>query len=192
MKSKFLIRLLAVMVVVYSCQDSKAQKNDWEKEGLKGKVKSVKEVEYNTIDTLGQIQKGILRHHLLKIFNKKGYLIERYYFESDKDTLESKVMYKYDDKWKLLEASRLKPNKSLFSKTVYKYDDNGKTVEENQYNSVGEIFHKDIFKRDTLGNFIEWDSYHSGVDLRELFSTVSGITPTGAVCCDSLRFCRGV
>ena len=39
MKSRFVIRLLAAMVVDYSCQDSMAQKNDWQKEGLKGRVK---------------------------------------------------------------------------------------------------------------------------------------------------------
>jgi hypothetical protein len=36
MNRKFAIRLVAVMVVFYSINESKAQKNDWQKEGLKG------------------------------------------------------------------------------------------------------------------------------------------------------------
>jgi hypothetical protein len=109
MKSRFVIRLLAVMVVFYSFNNSMAQKNDWEKEGLKGRVKMVKTTNYDAIDTLGEIRKGKKWYYRNELFNVKGNLIEGYHYDSD-GTLSFKVIYNYNDKENIIEEHNYSPD----------------------------------------------------------------------------------
>jgi antitoxin component YwqK of YwqJK toxin-antitoxin module len=185
MKPKFVIRLLAVMVVFYSCQDSMAQKNDWEKEGLKGKVKMVKEVKYNTNDTLIKVQKEEMVFNEEITYNETGNIIEdttyqfgllgcknvfkydnngnriekNFYVANDK--LMSRAIYKYDSIWNCIERAEYNSDSSLGTKITFKYDDKGNIVEELHYKSDGRPDSKFIYKFDDKRNKIEEYFYKS-------------------------------
>src|ERR1700722_18427271 len=119
MKSKFVIRLLAVMVVVYSFNNSMGQKNDWEKQHLNGKVKSIKCVTYKAIvDKLGEIQKGEIIDRSDEIFNNKGNMTEMDYYDSE-GNLYPKYVYKHDENGNLIECKANESDGSLDKKYIF-------------------------------------------------------------------------
>ena len=98
------------------------KKTDLEDDNLNGKVKSVKEIEYNAIDKFGKIQKGEKSTYgdsKFTLYNKDGNKI--------KDSVGSllskdrnKIIYKYDS-GNRIEESWYKSDGSLEGKGIYKY-----------------------------------------------------------------------
>jgi hypothetical protein len=153
MKSKFVIRLLAVIVVFCSCHDSKAQKNDWEKEGLKGKVKMVKEIISIESERMGEWEKDTDKI-TYQIFNEKGNEIEENEYKLD-GSLYNRAICKYDVKDNRIEMDFYNSENCFLEKFTYNYDDKGNMIEKNGYSFDDSLWSKIIYKYDLNGNNIE-------------------------------------
>src|SRR5690554_1081903 len=158
--------ILGLIVVFYSC-NRETEKNDLQKNHLKGKVKSVREKSYVAEEKFGKIVKGnrggsssdtyVIYDEKgneleTKSFNHDGSLSYRSIFEYKNNKLINRKsyrgsgkldvnwIYKYDHYGNLIEMI---PNKeSYFFRQVYVYDDNGNRIEENSFNSDGSLHSK--------------------------------------------------
>jgi antitoxin component YwqK of YwqJK toxin-antitoxin module len=171
MKKIILLTLLAaVMTTGSSAQTAPAKKTDWEKDGLKGKVKSIREITYEAVEKFGKLTKGEIFCDesgcfvYQRKYDTKGNKIEenRYYSNG---SLDDKYTYKYDDKGNLTEENRYKSNGSLDWKKTYKYDGKGNRTELNIYDSDGSLDREYTYKYDDKGNLIEENYYNSNGSL---------------------------
>lgn len=152
-----LFTLLGIALFTSSC--STKRKTDWEKNNLKGEVKSFKEITYEAIEMLGEIKKGIPRGYIydankFSIFNKNGSIIES-------NIGSMKWTFKYDDKGNEVESNIYDYDGKLSNKLIYKYDESGDKIELNSYNSDGRLYARTINKYDAKGNKIESNLYDS-------------------------------
>lgn len=161
MKSRFVIRLLAVLVVFYSCQESKAQKNDWQREGLKGRVKEAKDVIYTVRDKSGKISSRDIALDYTKVFDGNGNLIELVIHNRNWDTVKTNIRNKFDEKGNRVEKSSYVLDTILMDRYEYKFDDKGNDVEWEAYNNLGAMYRKGICKYDNKGKKIEESVYDS-------------------------------
>jgi hypothetical protein len=102
------------MAACDTAQTTSVKKTDWEKDGLKGKVKSVKETIYEAVKENGEINKG------------------------NKEDLGNNLV-EYDDKGNKIELIMYKSDGNLDYKFTYEYDDKGSIIEGNSYNSDGSL-----------------------------------------------------
>jgi hypothetical protein len=176
----FIIVLFGILVVSCSNKTSlKKTTNDWSRQNLKGKVKSLTLYWYNNIDSLGQITKNSEKYVLhYFLFDKNGYVIKdvtnfdmtgrQYEYDTKGNLIVEttydnnfmmmlyKMTYNYDNNGKLIGGA-------LFAKTGgtpentynYKYDLNGILIEEDCFDDKGRLSHKNKYKNDTKGNQIE-------------------------------------
>ncbi|MDR1552064.1 MAG: DUF1566 domain-containing protein [Prevotellaceae bacterium] len=137
------------------------KKTDLDRNGLNGKVYSIRTIEYNVIEKFGEITKGNIYNYgdLIK-YDAKGNQIEMNSYYSD-GSLCSKYTFKYDAKGNQIEANGYKSDGSLYSKDTYKYDAKGNRIEENIYYSDGSLFYKYTYKYDDKGKQIEENRYGS-------------------------------
>ena len=134
--------------------------NDLERKGYKAKVKSIIQVDYSYIDSLG----GLLLENSRREskYDSYGNNIEWIYYELDKlQTNSSKTNYKYDSYANKIEELYYRPTNLLESRTVYKYNSNGNIIEENSYKPNGELDWKYLYEYDSHGNIIK-DSNFKG------------------------------
>lgn len=154
--------VLLVLLAIPSCNSDKKE-NDWDKNNLKGKVKSITEISYEAKDRFGKIEKVSRKrkydiYDYQKKFNNEGYLIEKKEFNSD-DRL--KFIIKYDDIGNPIEGNEHISDGSFLKRYINIYNDKGVVIEHNNYNSVGKIESKFTFKYDKRGNKIETNEYNS-------------------------------
>ncbi|MCL2651210.1 MAG: hypothetical protein FWD60_09345 [Candidatus Azobacteroides sp.] len=158
---KIIIYQVLISLLLVSCSTNKV-KNDLEKEGLKGKVKSVQSALFNSSEQLGETVRGNLIHYDdLKSYNEKGYLIEivKYWDEWVKiflfksNDINSKAdieTYHYNDKNLLTEIV----NKDI--KTLCEYNEKNQMIQSKLYdNSNGQLRSTTTFIYDEYGNPIE-------------------------------------
>ena len=138
---------------------TEAQNNDWQKEELKGKVKSIKEIQYRAWDTTGMLEKGEIWYNGYRIYNEKGNLIEKNEYKAN-DSLRSKTIYKYDNNGKKTEWTYYTYDNSIEIMLNNKYDKKGNCIEVNNYYSNGSLKYKQIYKYDNKGNKIEYEDYY--------------------------------
>lgn len=121
MKSLFL-GITAVFCIFVNAQN----KNDLQVVGLKGKVKSVRQIPYEVIEQEGEIRKGnIMNYSVFTLYNENGNKSqERQYFSNGK--LYYTSQYLYDDKGNLTEENVYNSDEVLYYKYVYQYNDKGK------------------------------------------------------------------
>ena len=169
MKIKFIIRFVTVMLMLYFCQEIKAQKNDWQKEKLTGRVKSVKDITYKVMDTFGVVKKGEIKNGYNEDFNSIGNEMEVDFFYKSDSSLNSKNIFKYDEKGKLIEENIYKSNGRLDTKKTFKYDDKGNEIEDDLYKSDGSLDSKYTYKYDEAGNEIECKVYKSDNNLEHKY-----------------------
>jgi hypothetical protein len=142
-------------------------KNDLTESNLKGKIKSITEIEYKAISRHREIKKGYIQSSEITLFNKKGNIIgiDECFYEFE-GNLSEKVTYKYNDKENKIERYVYKHDGSLsyrdtYDRDTYKYDDKGNKIEWNIYkpddNSDSKISFrgKVTFKNNEKGNKIE-------------------------------------
>jgi hypothetical protein len=127
-------------------------KNDLLRQRLKGKVKSVTELEYNA-------DKDTLRWKITYKYDEKGNLagFETY---SSSGNLFSRSECTYNDSGKLIDQKRYKADGSLFDVTTFSYDEKGNKLEEHDYDAAGKEFQKISYRNDMKGNPITRDSYN--------------------------------
>ncbi len=154
--------LLALLVGFSSCKPKK--KTDWEKENLKGKVKSYTNFTYKAVEKFGEIQKGERidwsDDNYQIIYDNKGNMIEKNGYNSN-GNLIYKIIYKYDNKGNKMEYSTYNSNGNLNNKWTNKYDSKGNKIESSVYNSDGNLGSKYTYKYDSKGNKIEENRYYS-------------------------------
>jgi hypothetical protein len=182
MKSRLVIRLLTVMVVFCSFNNSMAQKNDWQKEGLKGRVKSEKLYDYYDAQKYGDINplsinkndtnfRMIIRYDLkgkllgwegrngkkllVCNYDQSGNMSSQMKYDG-KGNLIHRDTFKYDDKANLIEhtGTRLEKDTSRF-KYVYKYDEKGNQLEFENNSISHNFYQKFVYKYDDMGHKIE-------------------------------------
>jgi hypothetical protein len=143
---------------------SEAQKNDLQRENLKGKVKKIKEVYFDAFDSLGKVIKGRILGRTEILYNKNGFRIEDTYFNSKqnlKGILQEKIIYKYTDSGWTIDKKDFKLNGNLDEEIIDKFDNKGKQIEHNGNkidSSWGSNFGN---KYDDKGNVIELYHYQS-------------------------------
>lgn len=183
--------LLASSLIFLSCNNtinSQQHKNDWQEEKLKGRVKSVRHIQYSAEMKNGKIVKGEINDdeysfgeygyatNYLILFNTDGNIVKKNHYRPD-GTTHSQYSYKYDNKRnKIEEHSRYEDylNIEYYSynyknqlikikdnQTIYtiSYDDRNNTSIEKQQNGDYRIFNK--YNNDgKIIEKIEWDNYN--------------------------------
>lgn len=169
-------------------------KTGWEKYGLKGKVKEVRE--YGMKKPGGIKKKGSLLNS--RSFDAKGNKVEQCYYYDD-DSLNYKDVYKYDSNNNMIEECWYKADGSLFHKGVFKYESNNLTelyvynsdslksknilkydednnkIEECLYKPDGSLICKRVYKYDSNNNKIEMykqDFYDNGLELEHYINYI--------------------
>ncbi len=130
----YLLTILLVLLVSVTTTECKEVKTDLQRKNLKGKVKSVRYIDYKAVDKFGELTKGDKSEYN---WNNK--------------------LTKYDNNGNEIEWNRYNSDGSLDCKYTYKYDNNGNTIEGNRYNSDGSLNYKYTYKYkyDKYGNWIQ-------------------------------------
>lgn len=125
---------------------------DWEKENLKGKVKSVKSITYQYINDNGKMQKGspMTGFNTLVSYNIKGYKISGEQFSTDEKIIGSWV-YIYEGNNLLRQVDVFNQKKQV--QEIMKHTYNSKTQKEdvNGYDANGVFTGKQIACYDEKG-----------------------------------------
>lgn len=162
-----IILVQIVIIALISCS-IQLQDNDWKRDNLKGEVESFIELEYNTIEQFGKIEKGgrIKGHSIF--YNKQGNQVEYNTYTSD-GTLSNTWTNKYDEEGRLIESNSFG---DFNLKQTFKYDEKGNLIESSdgyfyKYNEKGnmiEEYYDGFFQRkrtfiyDEKGRKIEMNS----------------------------------
>tara|TARA_R110001592_G_C13186309_1_gene751651 strand:+ start:1219 stop:2043 length:825 start_codon:yes stop_codon:yes gene_type:complete len=155
------MKYLLLNILFLSLSISGYGQTNLEEDGLKGKVKSVKETSHTIIDNFGRYKKERCWYITLREFNKNGRKINHYHYNTDgTGTLSFKSVYYYDIDGYLIEFNDIYGTDNLIHrKFIYKYDNNKKLIEENRYASNGSLIVKEIYEYDSNGNLIEYYYY---------------------------------
>jgi len=180
---KIVLILICIVAVTANIFSQNNKKTDWEKDGLKDKVKSIetkkcKELDkrecYDTIESSKYDENGKIVEKVFLTYggigaiatfkdkyhykyNDVGLVIESYHYTynyiDNKYEYVGKSIYKYDKKEKYTE--RYLADGSLSSTSITKYDNKGNVLEENFYNAEnGNLYKKETYEYDNKGNLI--------------------------------------
>nr|WP_319571239.1 hypothetical protein [uncultured Draconibacterium sp.] len=161
---------LFLSLVFESCSPSLETENSLTKFNLKGKVVSIEEVLSFAEDAsiliesdemkkeFGEDYNSNLYAKTLRVFNKKGYLVEFNQYFNNGD-LAKKYLYKYDKKGNLINEQGIDIEGALEKEIIY--DSKGNEIEIKYFDSNGEITRKITHDYDTAGNNIETIWYDS-------------------------------
>jgi hypothetical protein len=164
--------------------------NDWQEMNLKGKVRSLTEIQYRIVKISGQSQKKYKGKQTLE-FNENGRLSQKIDFDDDSrnsqvydrklyiyngeerlieiggygadSTLRMNCLFKYDNNGKVIEEDISGPDKHLDARYTFLYDKNGKKIEMNRFNmkTGGNHDLKERYAYDLLGNLTEKKTEHA-------------------------------
>lgn len=134
------------------------EKNDLEKQGIKGKVKSLTISTFKAKLKIGKVRKGDLVERLDFKFDSAGNMVEEIQYSPN---LQFKMTFKYDTKNRPIEDCLYKADGGISERTIFKYDSEGYKIEEDHLGINNSLKFKGIFKNDSKGNLIEEDSYDS-------------------------------
>ena len=123
---------------------------------LKGTVKSLREIAYETKDSAGKVLKGKKMEDGNRqfLFNERGHVSAIYEYTSNGKINYHDMLY-YDVEGKLVKKWIIKDGDSLGGTNIFKYDSLGNTSELNIYNPSGSLSEKWVYKQDRKGNVIE-------------------------------------
>lgn len=110
-------------------------KNDLQKDALKGQVKSTTETVYNIVDG----QKGGIYSKNITIYNAGGNRLEKVRYGSD-GSLKSKYTYRYDDIGNQIEELYTLADGKQSSKINYTFNDKGQVIKSEHYGPNNEYF----------------------------------------------------
>lgn len=146
-------KMIFLLCCVFSVMNLFA-KTDWEKFGLKGKVKSVKE--YYLSGKFGGIERNGVKSE--SRYNSKGYLTEYSAYKEDGIKTEKNI-YRYDKKGNIIEILSYGVDESLVSKSVMKYGKGSLISEVIYYGAENKLNGKTVCKYDSKGNNVEEINY---------------------------------
>jgi hypothetical protein len=150
--------------------------NDWAKERLNGKVKSIRQRVYWSLEKFGRIEKGKLQNiksqDYLKEYNDDGYLTEETFFDArdsvvsirkityskpgqiekeelyDGKKLSSVIQYTHE-KGKLQQKEISGADGKLKERYAYSYYDSGWLMDEDKYNASNQLSQKIVHVYDS-------------------------------------------
>ena len=144
-------------------------KNDLEKDKIKGKVKSMSVTGFTVVRRDGKLQKGRTIHTALSNYNDKGFLLESTSSSGD-DTVQNeyihfkatKSLFHYDNNGTLVSNSHYDGNGSMEDSASYKVDSKGNRIDWNTYKGDGSLEWNYNREYDIKGNLIESNEYYLG------------------------------
>lgn len=146
------ITLFISILFMIGCNTNKSKiETDLEKQGFKGKVKSIKSTTYKAMEKFGEIQKGEEVDKLLSIFNEMGNFTERIYSKNGK--IDSKQTYIYNNQKNIIDKKEYDSDGILKLQTTYDYDEKGNKIEENTFGRFET--QKTTYKYDDKGREVE-------------------------------------
>lgn len=189
-----ILPFLSLLIFYSSCKAQSSDpkdkpKSDLAQKNLKGKIKSLIETRFNTVEKFGEPQKGSLIDKNSHKYNLTGNEIEFVTYGSD-GKIESNHTTKYDNKGNKIEVKDydmpLESNETITykydsknnlieevssndKKTVYKYNSQNRLIDKSEFNKYINGFKlvgKDTYKYDEKGNQIEFNSYNGDGSLR--------------------------
>ena len=141
------------------------KKKDVELDGLKGKVKQLKEKEFNQDENF---------FSLIVQYDEFGHRIEKKVYDAQnhpQPDVENKLwgtwVYQHDEKGNMIDRCFNYPNGNLRERNTYKYDEIGNLMERNTYDQREKLSMKYTYKYDRKGNVIEENIFHSDNHLIE-------------------------
>ncbi|TXI84098.1 MAG: hypothetical protein E6Q38_02435 [Crocinitomicaceae bacterium] len=149
-----------LFILLFSNAYGQVAQNDWEKMGLKGRVKCVTEVQKK-------------EESIQVFFNENGYITEETNDYDVDDSIDSRSIYSYDSSNKLVSIKTYHDDTTFVSVSTFLYDSIGNRIQENIENvQESEKGHNAnyYYRFDEKGNCIEMRGYNSkGI----LFTTYS-------------------
>ncbi len=154
--------LLLFIPLCFACSSDAVKKLEDKKNqlyefNLNGKVKSLRETTYITVDTSGKPVRDVLITHYKHFFDEVGFYKKSEFF-TESGRLESNWKYNYDDGI-LIESIEYDRNGVPLEKIKYKFDGYGNKIEENVYGMGGELLARVKYEYDKAGNMIETNIY---------------------------------
>jgi len=129
-----------------------------------GKIKSVTETSYATVEKFGEVSKG--EKYETKVFkcdNKKNLIEYEHNYKSENEYKNEKTTIKYNENGNEIEKKTYTNEKLDFAIT-WKYNNKGYVTEQNSYGADGRLDSAIIRKYNDKGDLTEYNSY--GVDGR--------------------------
>ncbi len=139
--------------------------NELETAGLKGKVKSIREISYQAFGNTDTIIKGeIVMNQDLKnyfaTYNIDGNMTSIVNYDNLGNQID-KWIFRYNNKGLTLGGNFYANDNTLLDSTTYIYDSEGNVIEYYHYDSDGRLKSKTINTYDEKGNVIESKIYDS-------------------------------
>lgn len=164
-----LLAIISILMFFSGCAKNNNQ-TDLQIENLKGKVKSVREKDYEAVEKFGKATKGETTRGFTPIrltkYNEQGNMIEQNrYFSDGKE--ENKSHFQYNENGKKLKKEIYDVAKESMYRWNYEYDEQGKLIEINIYDSNGELIRKIIYRYDEKDRVIEEIGYNSEGNLED-------------------------
>ncbi len=157
MRTKFVITSVIVVFLFTNCTNT--HKTNWERDGLKGKVKSYSEILYNdvVVDSAG-ILKGKKFYIRKNTYDKKGNIRDEIVLSANGRYNRRYKSNKYDKRNCSLEMECYK-NDTLVSVQKFKYDKNDYRISAHEYNLDGTLISYNTYKNDKKGNRVQLNSF---------------------------------
>lgn len=150
--------VLTIVGLFSAFASAQNEENDWKKNNLYGKVKSVREISYEAVEKDGKIQKGAIcvsfcaNSH--SFYNSKGNLLEQILYIEEKLFLT--IHYQYDNKGYKMEENFYDEQDEHSFKIVFEYDKNGNLITESSFFFPdGYLNNKLTYRYDEKGRKIE-------------------------------------
>ena len=189
-KALLIISMFVFIIFSLTTNAQSKKKSDAEREGLRGKVKSVNEKYYEEKRIFfGLISIKVQFWDEFKEFNNNGNIIYEEKPSYHGGDYRDREFYKYNERGDCIEKidsnyengnkySYLSRYEYIYDKKgnireekwysynklnynyYYKYDDKGNCIEELSKGIKDSTFSKDIYKRDTNGQMIVWERYN--------------------------------
>jgi YD repeat-containing protein len=160
----FLKTFLPAFLILHLFSIYKRTQTDVEKAGLKGRVKTLSESEYEAVPGKPLPFRGLLLSKFVSQYNDSGFVTETSVYKKD-GSLERMTFFIYNAEGNLTETRINNPDMSLGSRITYRYDDEGKKMEQNIYDYYKKLVSKTInsWGKDSV-SFISssWDGTPEG------------------------------
>ena len=177
---RLLVLILVIIFTMSACSKKVKTESDLHKMGIKGKITTLKEIEYDARDNFGNVEKSESGSETYWTFNEAGNIMENYEvlagyiigkrvcsYDGDKIQSIREAFdvnryteyihtYQYGKKGELTTLISAEPDGGIVSKYSYTWDKQGNLLEEVQYDETGAMYMKEIYSYDDSGRKAEF------------------------------------
>lgn len=163
--------ILFVMLSFHNYENN--EDNDLKKNGLKGKVKTLREVTFEVDDKFGKIEKTKKVDDIEYFFDYKGNIIKEQKY-NQMGMVDFIVKSEFDVKTNKIKSKSIIINSSLSSKIIYNYDEANKLIQEKEYESNGDLHFKTLYNysNNKLSEVVKY-SYDKEIKKFEIWDKVT-------------------